>query len=304
MIINPQKPQPSPDALHSETSKPKTKPSLRAKSILLQGRPSPGRPALFLLPDGAGSLFSYISLPALPSGVAVYGLDSPFLANPTDYTISFEAVASVYVNEIRSIQPQGPYMLGGWSLGGIHAFETARQLILHGEIVASLTMIDSPCPGTLPPLPSPTLELLEKAGVFDVLSDSSGPISERTRQHFLSCVRALEHYNATSLAKGQGPQKVSVIWAQEGVLEGRDDEKAQYAQDHLVDPALRDVFADMDKVKEWLTGKRVSFGPAGWDKLTGMEVECHSVGGNHFSMMHPSKVLLSAKHLTLPTTDC
>lgn len=289
--ISPPKSHPSPDQPRSEIAKPiEPKPALRAKSVLLQGRPSSGRSALFLLPDGAGSLFSYISLPGLPSGVAVYGLDSPFLANPLDYTISFEAVASVYVDEIRSIQPKGPYMLGGWSLGGIHAFETARQLISQGETVNSLTMIDSPCPGTLPPLPSPTLELLEKAGVFDGLSSSSGPISERTRQHFLSCVRALEHYTATPINQGQGPLKVSVIWAQEGVLEGRDDEKAQHARDNLVDPALRDVYADMDKAKEWLTGKRVSFGPAGWDKLTGMEVECHSVGGNHFSIMFPPKV--------------
>ena len=296
-LANPNKAPVTTQQIRTEIAKPKSQPKaqsgLRAKSVLLQGRPTAGRSAVFLLAYGAGSLFSYISLPPLPSGVAVYGLDSPFLAKPTDYTISFEAVASVYVDEIREIQPHGPYMIGGWSLGGIHAFETARQLIAQGETITSLTMIDSPCPGTLPPLPSPTLELLEKAGVFDGLSSSSGPISERTRQHFLSCVRALESYKATPLPQGQGPQKVSVIWAQEGVLEGRDDEKAQHARDNLVDPALRDVYADMDKAKEWLTGKRVSFGPAGWDRLTGMDVECHSVGGNHFSIMFPPKVSLS-----------
>ena len=263
-----------------------SKPTFRSKSVLLQGRPQKGRQALFLLPDGAGSLFSYISLPALPSGVPVYGLDSPFHNSPIDYTISFEEVAAIYIEEIRKIQPHGPYMLGGWSLGGIHAYETSRQLIAQGETITNLIMIDSPCPGTLPPLPSPTLNLLEKAGVFDGLSSSGGPITERTRLHFLGSVRALEHYTATPLPAGKSPGKVTVIWAQEGVLEGREEQGKEY----MAATSSGDINADMDKAKQWLTGKRDSFGPSGWDKLTGTEVACHVVGGNHFSIMFPPKV--------------
>lgn len=263
-----------------------SKPTFKSKSVLLQGRPQKGRQALFLLPDGAGSLFSYISLPALPSGVPVYGLDSPFHNSPIDYTISFEEVAAIYIEEIRKIQPHGPYMLGGWSLGGIHAYETSRQLIAQGETITNLIMIDSPCPGTLPPLPSPTLNLLEKAGVFDGLSSSGGPITERTRLHFLGSVRALEHYTATPLPAGKSPGKVTVIWAQEGVLEGREEQGKEY----MAATSSGDINADMDKAKQWLTGKRDSFGPSGWDKLTGTEVACHVVGGNHFSIMFPPKV--------------
>ena len=261
----------------------------KSKSVLLQGRPVPGKPALFLLPDGAGSLFSYINLPALPSGVAVYGLDSPFHSKPEDYTIPFEEVASIYIEEIRSLQPQGPYMLGGWSLGGIHAYETAFQLIQQGETITNLIMIDSPCPGTLPPLPSPTLNLLEKAGIFQGLSSSSGPISERTRLHFLACVRALESYTINRIPAGKGPGKVTVIWAKDGLLTGTD----QTIDDVFGAPAGDDDdprVKDMEKAKQWLSGKRTSFGPSGWDELTGTEVECHAVGGNHFSMMFPPLV--------------
>ena len=260
--------------------------TLRAKSVLLQGRPEKGKPALFLLPDGAGSLFSYISLPSLPSRLPVYGLDSPFHNNPSDYTISFSDVATIYIAAIRAIQPKGPYMLGGWSLGGIHAYETARQLIEQGETISNLIMIDSPCPGTLPPLPAPTLSLLEKAGIFDGLSTSGAPITERTRLHFLGCVRALENYNVTPLPAGKSPGKVTVIWAQEGVLEGREEQGKEY----MAATSSGDLNKDMDKAKEWLTGKRTSFGPSGWDKLTGTEVHCHVVGGNHFSIMFPPKV--------------
>ena len=285
-------PKTTPDSSASspsaQTNKPpQTQQSLRSKSVLLQGRPVSGQPALFLLPDGAGSLFSYISLPSLPSGIAVYGLDSPFHNSPADYTLTFEEVASLYIAEIRSIQPKGPYILGGWSLGGIHAYETTRQLIEQGETITNLIMIDSPCPGILPPLPSPTLNLLEKAGVFDGLSSSGGPITERTRLHFLGSVRALEHYKVTPLAFPQKLGKVTVIWAQDGVLEGRD----QTGEDVLGESSEdNERAADMNKAKQWLTGKRVSFGPSGWEKLTRKDVECHIVGGNHFSIMFPPKV--------------
>ncbi|KAL9598139.1 MAG: hypothetical protein Q9219_004695 [cf. Caloplaca sp. 3 TL-2023] len=261
----------------------------RSKSVLLQGRPALNKPSLFLLPDGAGSLFSYINLPSLPSDLAVYGLDSPFHENPTDYVIPFEEVASIYIEAIRDLQPKGPYLLGGWSLGGIHAYETAYQLIQQGEMISNLIMIDSPCPGTLPPLPSPTLNLLEKAGVFDGLSSSSGPISERTRQHFLACVRALENYTVIPIPEGKSPAKVTVVWAKDGVLEGRDqvvDEVFGKSPDDDEDEKAK----EMNKAKQWLSGKRTSFGPSGWDKLTGTNVECHAVGGNHFSIMFPPKI--------------
>lgn len=290
-------PKPSSPLSDPPIKKPEpVKQSFRSKSVLLQGRTVPGQPALFLLPDGAGSLFSYISLPSLPSGIAVYGLDSPFHNSPIDYTLSFSEVASLYIEEIRSIQPKGPYILGGWSLGGIHAYETSRQLIEQGETITSLIMIDSPCPGTLPPLPSPTLNLLEKAGIFDGLSTSGAPITERTRLHFLGSVRALEHYKVAPLPSNKGPGKVTVIWAQDGVLEGRDQTGADVLGESAGDD---DKIADMNKAKEWLTGKRVSFGPSGWDKLTGREVECHVVAGNHFSIMFPPKVRFGLSNILM-----
>lgn len=238
---------PSQSAVESVPLKQKYK----SKSVLLQGRPIAGQPALFLLPDGAGSLFSYINLPALPSGIAVYGLDSPFHSNPEDYTIPLEEAASIYIKEIRSLQPQGPYMLGGWSLGGIHAYETAYQLLQQGETITNLIMIDSPCPGTLPPLPSPTLKLLEKAGIFQGLSSSSGPISERTRLHFLACVRALESYTIHRIPAGKAPGKVIVIWAKDLLLSGSD----RTIDDVFGAPAGDDHgprVQDMEKAKQWL----------------------------------------------------
>ncbi|MFD7715249.1 beta-ketoacyl synthase N-terminal-like domain-containing protein [Streptomyces sp. NPDC059814] len=54
------------------------------------------------------------------------------------------AMAEYYAEVIRSVQPEGPYDVGGFCLGGIVAYEVTRRLQTQGQDVASLTMVDSP----------------------------------------------------------------------------------------------------------------------------------------------------------------
>jgi acyl transferase domain-containing protein/thioesterase domain-containing protein/acyl carrier protein len=57
---------------------------------------------------------------------------------------TFEEMAADYLQEVRRVQPHGPYLLGGFSGGGIAAFEMARQLIEAGEEVTSVILLDTP----------------------------------------------------------------------------------------------------------------------------------------------------------------
>jgi thioesterase domain-containing protein/NAD(P)-dependent dehydrogenase (short-subunit alcohol dehydrogenase family)/acyl carrier protein len=57
---------------------------------------------------------------------------------------SFEEMAADYLEEIRRVQPRGPYLLGGFSGGGIAAYEMAQQLSAAGERVAALVFLDTP----------------------------------------------------------------------------------------------------------------------------------------------------------------
>ncbi|KYC42727.1 non-ribosomal peptide synthetase [Scytonema hofmannii PCC 7110] len=59
---------------------------------------------------------------------------------------SIEEVASIYVTAMQTVQPQGPYFLGGHSYGGNVAFEMAQQLHKQGQKVALLAIIDSSAP--------------------------------------------------------------------------------------------------------------------------------------------------------------
>jgi thioesterase domain-containing protein len=57
-----------------------------------------------------------------------------------------EEMAAEYVDAIRSVQPHGPFLLGGWSLGGVVAFAMAQQLIADNEEVHLLAMLDTTIP--------------------------------------------------------------------------------------------------------------------------------------------------------------
>src|SRR5204862_7058623 len=59
---------------------------------------------------------------------------------------TFEAMAADYIAELRSAQPKGPYLLGGFSGGGITAYEMARLLKSQGETIALLVLLDTPLP--------------------------------------------------------------------------------------------------------------------------------------------------------------
>ena len=260
--------------------------TLACSTVCLQGTLSTG-PALFLLPDGAGSAQSYAELPQLSPTVSVYGIDSPFFTCPQDYCISFEETASCFVRAIRSVQPQGPYILGGWSLGGIHAYAVSRQLISSGETVKNLIMIDSPCPGILPPLPAPTLTVLDKAGVFDGLRTMGKGIPEATKTHFLRSVAALEKWSPGPLSSlSGGPQQVDIVWGKSGVLEAMTEKQRK-----LCNKNWEKTGAAAVEARDWLFGDRKGYGAEGWDRLIGTgNVRCHVVEGNHFSMMKAPQV--------------
>jgi thioesterase domain-containing protein/acyl carrier protein len=73
-----------------------------------------------------------------------YGLQASGLEPGTPILNCFEEMATKYVETLRAVHSQGPYLLGGYSFGGTLAYEMAQQLRRAGEQVALLALIDSP----------------------------------------------------------------------------------------------------------------------------------------------------------------
>lgn len=104
---------------------------------------------LFLVHPAGGTVFCYQALAeALGDERPVFGLQAVGLDGLYPPHTSAAEMAGHYAAAVQSVQPHGPYLLGGWSLGGNLAFELAQQLLDRGESIGLLALIDS---GTLQP---------------------------------------------------------------------------------------------------------------------------------------------------------
>lgn len=257
----------------------------KASSMLLQGNTKVATKCLFLFPDGSGSATSYAPLPPISSDVVVYGLNCPYMRSPQEMKCSLEELTPPYLAEIRRRQPHGPYYLGGWSAGGICAFDAAQEFERCGEQVARLILIDSPFPIGLEKLPPRLYDFFTSIGMFGSSAEGKGPPSWLI-PHFLAFVDALDRYRATAFAPGHGPQRTCIIWAKDGVCKNPGDPR----------PEPR---ADDPREMNWLLNNRTDFGPNGWDALLGGgEVVVETIeDANHFSLMEGEKVLELARFL-------
>ena len=243
-----------------------------ASSILLQGNPKTSTKTLWLFPDGSGSATSYAALSRISNDVTVYGLNCPYMKTPQDLTCSLDGITSAYLKNIRSRQPHGPYYLGGWSAGGVGAFDAAQQLMTQGEEVSRLILLDSPFPIGITKLPSRLYDFFNSVGVLG--SGEQGP-PDWLIGHFHALVEALSKYHAVPFAAGKAP-KTHVIWATDGLCKFPDSPRPELG-----------VEADPPQM-QWLLENRTDFGPNGWDSLLGgrknLVIETLE-GVNHFSMM-------------------
>ncbi|MEO9614025.1 MAG: amino acid adenylation domain-containing protein [Nitratireductor sp.] len=120
----------------------------QADAILTPIRHGREGPALFCVHPIGGNVMCYVGLAqALRPGRAVYGLRAPGLTCATQAPLdSIEDMAVRYLEEIRAVQPDGPYHLIGWSLGGLVVQEMARRLEAGHETPGLVAMIDSAAP--------------------------------------------------------------------------------------------------------------------------------------------------------------
>ena len=117
-------------------------------SSLVEIQPHGTKPPLFMIHPLGGEVLCYRNL-AIHLGLEqpLYGLQLQ-KANEKQFPIvQVENMASQYLQEIQTLQPQGPYFLGGYSFGGIIAYEIAQQLHCQGQKVAFLAMLDTCRPG-------------------------------------------------------------------------------------------------------------------------------------------------------------
>jgi amino acid adenylation domain-containing protein len=117
---------------------------------------------LFCIHPIGGNILEYYQLAHyLDREQPVYGLQSLGLDGKQIPLRKIEEMATHYIQQIRTVQPIGPYLLLGYSFAGMVAFEIAQQLDRQGEKVALLALLDRASPKFIPTRPS----LLESAKI-------------------------------------------------------------------------------------------------------------------------------------------
>jgi len=114
-------------------------------STLIPIQPNGQKPPLYCVHGSDGNVLVFQNLVEyLDSEQPLYGLQPPGL-DQKDCLNRVEDIANEYIRHIRNFQPEGPYYLAGFSLGGTIVFEMAQQLLAQGQEVALLALFDSIC---------------------------------------------------------------------------------------------------------------------------------------------------------------
>ncbi|KAN0063264.1 polyketide beta-ketoacyl-synthase [Thecaphora frezii] len=265
---------PEPKALEQSLNKVLESKQMTVKKPTLLQPGSDHLPAMFLAPEGSGSAAVYTTLPKL--GRKVWGLNSPFYKNSAAWTGGMDQLAKYYLESMKMVQPKGPYILGGWSFGGIISYEMGRLLSLSpdpSDRATHLIMFDSPSPTRYPALPISVTDWLFKSDVFKGITPPQ--LSPEMIEHFRQTVDGLGEYKPTKYTVADKTPKAFIISAVEGLgkVEG-----------------VKEKCSTVD----WLLESRASLGAGGWDDLI-PNIKPMTIQANHFDMIQKPKVELLGK---------
>ncbi|MGJ8639255.1 MAG: thioesterase domain-containing protein [Opitutaceae bacterium] len=153
------------------------------KSLVVLKKGLPGK-NVFFVHGPLGHLYGYLSLvKSYPSDRTIYGLQGIGVDRKELFQGSFEEIAKIYVDEIFEAQPEGPYHLLGYSLGGWIAYAVAQEIRSRGKEVGCLALLDTQISMGLPwyhRLPH-TLERYGRKGLRHIRVLKSTPSGRRMR---------------------------------------------------------------------------------------------------------------------------
>jgi len=264
--------------------------------VAIGGANGDGVPLFCLHPVG-GDLRCYDTLARSIKDRMVYGLRARGLQAGSQAHETMDDLVGDYTDSIRSVCPDGPYCLAGWSTGGIFAYEIARRLHLDSLPVASLIMIDSPLPIVFENVDQSDdarflVDLIEFANYF---AGTSMKI-EYDNLHRLSDDKAMEHVLALSIEHGVLPAKTTPEYLRRLVNVCK--QHVNILQSYQIIPS--DLSVDMLRPESTgllahATGQTLSE-DLGWSRF--VDLHLHQVPGHHFTMMTPPHATTLAETIT------
>ncbi|RUS94201.1 hypothetical protein DSM106972_093980 [Dulcicalothrix desertica PCC 7102] len=274
-------------------------------SPLVAIQPNGENPRLFCVHPIFGVVLPYFELAHyLGKNQPFYGLQPVGIDGESTPLTRIEDMATCYIKALRTVQPNGPYFLAGWSFGGLVAFEMAQQLQSNGDEVALLALLDTAAPiSSNQPSVGDVLKyiftvaarniwsfLLDYCYLF-IASNSKNKFVKKIVSNILS--RFL-----------QGDTAIANLLS--------DESKSQILNELTISPMLRIFQANTQAVLNYvpkvypnritLFRTNVHQGAVQnlndcWDALTSEGVDTHIIPGNHLNMLKAPNVETLAQQL-------
>ncbi|NEQ77289.1 MAG: amino acid adenylation domain-containing protein [Okeania sp. SIO2C9] len=273
-------------------------------SPLVAIQPQGNHPPFFCMPGSGGNVVYFHQLARhLGNEQPFYALQPPSLDGVSEPFSSLEEVAAYYLQAIQTLQPSGPYFLGGHSFGGLLAFEMAQQLLQLGETVALLALFDFPAPldGSTPKQLdwddtrwfsniAHMLEILSGKN-FDISYETLKPLTPEAQLNYLK-----QHMETVNLLPpNSGIERVrgivQTIKAEELAFMSYLPQGGYQGQITLF--RTSEVYQD----ELGMLGEIPTDPTWGWNKFSSQTVEVHVVPGNHTTMLSKPHVMVLAEKL-------
>lgn len=262
-----------------------TEPTIERQASLLTAATNAQRSSPLVPIRQTGSLPPFFCVHPVGGNVLCYAALARQLGVAQPLT-RVEDMASRYLEALQTIQPEGPYQLGGWSFGGIVAFEIAQQLHSLGHEVALLALIDSFNPTVLnKPKPDEAILITSFARNLSRLFDKELPVSvDKLRQleldEQLDCL--LKEAKILQILPSEiGLQQMRQLFE---VFQAN----SQAIHSYVPQPYSGQItlFCAEEKSIQ-LAEKQIQ----GWNSLAMAGIDIHKIPGDHFSIVR-SQVLV------------
>jgi thioesterase domain-containing protein len=264
--------------------------TLGAGGTLVLIQPEGKRPPLFFAHAIGGEVYSYKELARhLGADQTFYGLQARGLDGKQPPFRKMETMAARYLEEVQRIQPHEPYLLGGYSLGGIIAFEMAQQLYARGYRQIHIMILDEEAPVESPPLSRSALNVARNLPhwfLHHVARRPESELRESIRRNLFKLARRVRR--AVKGGKDSSPKAYEVGLA--GVLDIKQLPEAHRKVSAALYEALVNYTPQVYPGSLTLFRTRAQplvnvFGlDKGWKRAVAGEVEVKIVQGNHLDM--------------------
>ncbi|WP_289500830.1 amino acid adenylation domain-containing protein [Gloeocapsopsis sp. IPPAS B-1203] len=242
-------------------------------------QPKGSKPPFFFVHTKGGNVLGYRSLAHYLGDQPFYGLQAKGLDGKQTPHTRIEEMAADYIREIQELQPFGPYFIGGYSFGGLIAYEMARQLQAQGQKIAALVLVDT----------------YNRQGLWFEKVSLRSKFSRHLNNLLRLTLKAKFAYIKQKLKQGFYLPKQSTISLQTTPLQAAFDQAIKTYVPQAYSGKLL-LFRATQQHKYWSPSMKID-SQLGWSKLVAEGIEIKDLPGHHFNLLREPCVQILAESL-------